>query len=125
MIGEREGPAEDSGREGPEAGSGAAERAGSNSSPEFVSAETAGAGSPAADPAEGTVRALAPQGTRERADFGPRFHVVVLGSGPVGKTALINALLGRSAGETGATIGTTRSGRLHTHTVEGSRGRSC
>ena len=53
---------------------------------------------------------------------GRRFHVVVLGTGPVGKTSLINALLGRSAGETGATIGTTAHGRTHTHAVEGVEG---
>ncbi len=53
---------------------------------------------------------------------GPRFHVVVLGTGPVGKTALVNALLGRSAGETGATSGTTAHGRTHTHAVEGVEG---
>ena len=47
------------------------------------------------------------------------FQVVVMGTGPVGKTSLINALLGRSVGETGATIGTTRAGRSHTHVVEG------
>jgi small GTP-binding protein len=48
--------------------------------------------------------------------------VVVLGSGPVGKTALINALLGRAVGETGATSGTTRGGATHTHTVQGVEG---
>jgi small GTP-binding protein len=51
-----------------------------------------------------------------------RFHVVVLGTGPVGKTSLINALLGRSAGETGATTGTTAHGRSYTHAVEGVEG---
>jgi uncharacterized protein len=50
------------------------------------------------------------------------FQVVVVGTGPVGKTSLINALLGRSAGETGATMGTTRSGQAHTHVVEGVEG---
>jgi small GTP-binding protein len=55
-------------------------------------------------------------------DDGRRFHVVVLGTGPVGKTSLINALIGRSAGETGATIGTTAHGRTHTHAVEGVEG---
>lgn len=55
-------------------------------------------------------------------DAGDRFHVVVLGTGPVGKTSMIGALLGRSAGETGATIGTTRHGRTHTHSVEGVEG---
>ncbi len=55
-------------------------------------------------------------------DDGRRFHVVVLGTGPVGKTSLINALIGRSAGETGATIGTTAHGQTHTHAVEGVEG---
>ena len=41
----------------------------------------------------------------------PEFRVVVMGAGPVGKTALINAMLGRSVGETGATMGTTLGGR--------------
>jgi small GTP-binding protein len=50
------------------------------------------------------------------------FQVVVMGTGPVGKTSLINAMLGRSAGETGATMGTTRGGRVHTHVVEGVEG---
>jgi uncharacterized protein len=50
------------------------------------------------------------------------FQVVVMGTGPVGKTSLINAMLGRSAGETGATMGTTRGGRVHTHIVEGVEG---
>jgi small GTP-binding protein len=53
---------------------------------------------------------------------GRRFHVVVLGTGPVGKTSLINALLGRSAGQTGATMGTTAHGRSYTHEVEGVEG---
>ena len=55
-------------------------------------------------------------------DQAHRFHVVVLGTGPVGKTSLVNALLGRSAGETGATMGTTAHGRSHTHAVEGVEG---
>ncbi len=55
-------------------------------------------------------------------DAGRRFHVVVLGTGPVGKTALVNALLGRSAGEKGATMGTTAHGRTETHAVEGVEG---
>lgn len=50
------------------------------------------------------------------------FAVVVMGTGPVGKTSLINALLGRAAGETGATIGTTRAGEVYTHVVEGVEG---
>ena len=53
---------------------------------------------------------------------GAEFGVVVMGAGPVGKTSLINALLGRSAGETGATIGTTRVGEVYTHVVEGVEG---
>jgi small GTP-binding protein len=56
------------------------------------------------------------------ADAGRRFHVVVLGTGPVGKTSLINALLGRAAGETGATMGTTAHSRSYTHAVEGVEG---
>jgi uncharacterized protein len=51
-----------------------------------------------------------------------RFHVVAIGIGPVGKTSLINALLGRSAGETGATIGTTAHGLTHTYSVDGVEG---
>lgn len=53
---------------------------------------------------------------------GGRFHVVVLGTGPVGKTSLINAMLGRSAGQTRATMGTTAHGRSFTHAVEGVEG---
>src|SRR5262249_10716452 len=56
------------------------------------------------------------------AGAGRRFHIVVLGTGPVGKTSLINALLGRSAGPTGATMGTTAHGRSYTHAVEGVEG---
>jgi GTPase SAR1 family protein len=51
-----------------------------------------------------------------------RFHVVIIGSGPVGKTSLVNALLGRSVGETGATIGTSRRGATYTHEVAGLEG---
>ena len=47
------------------------------------------------------------------------FRVVVLGTGPVGKTSLINAMLGRTVGETGAAMGTTRVGQAHTHRVDG------
>ena len=53
---------------------------------------------------------------------GKAFQVVVMGTGPVGKTSLINAMLGRSVGETGATMGTTRGGQAHTHVVEGVEG---
>jgi small GTP-binding protein len=53
---------------------------------------------------------------------GREFQVVVMGTGPVGKTSLINALLGRTAGETAAVSGTTRAGRVHTHMVEGQEG---
>ncbi len=55
-------------------------------------------------------------------DGAERFQLVVLGTGPVGKTSLINALLGRAVGEVGATMGTTRAGRSHTHVVEGLEG---
>lgn len=47
-----------------------------------------------------------------------RFHVVVFGTGSAGKTSLINALLGLAVGKTEATMGTTRSGENHTHTID-------
>ena len=50
------------------------------------------------------------------------FQLVVIGTGPVGKTSLINALLGRAVGETGATMGTTSAGKSYTHVVEGVEG---
>ena len=53
---------------------------------------------------------------------GKAFQVVVMGTGPVGKTSLINAMLGRSVGETGATMGTTRVAQAHTHVVQGVEG---
>ncbi len=56
------------------------------------------------------------------AQGGHRFHVVVLGTGPVGKTSMVHALLGRSAGETGAISGATPAGRSFTQTVEGVEG---
>lgn len=51
-----------------------------------------------------------------------RFHVVVFGTGSAGKTSLINAILGRAVGATEATMGTTRRGEEHVHTVEGVEG---
>ena len=51
-----------------------------------------------------------------------RFHVVIIGSGPVGKTSLVNALLGRAVGETGATVGTSLRGATYTHSVLGLKG---
>ena len=51
-----------------------------------------------------------------------RFHVVVFGTGSAGKTSLINALLGRHAGKTDPTLGTTRQGEIHTHEIEGVEG---
>ncbi len=48
-----------------------------------------------------------------------RFHVVVFGTGSAGKTSLINALLGQAVGKTEATLGTTRAGETHTHTLQG------
>jgi len=48
-----------------------------------------------------------------------RFHVVVFGTASAGKTSLINALLGRPAGETEAVMGTTKRGEVHTQEVEG------
>ncbi len=50
------------------------------------------------------------------------FHVVVFGTGSAGKTSLINAMLGREVGKTEATLGTTRRGESHTHTLEGVEG---
>ena len=55
-------------------------------------------------------------------DGASRFQLVVIGTGPVGKTSLVNALLGRTVGEVGATMGTTRAGQSHTHVVEGLEG---
>ena len=52
-------------------------------------------------------------------ESGARFELVVIGTGPVGKTSLISAVLGRAVGETGATMGTTRKGQSHTYVVEG------
>ena len=47
------------------------------------------------------------------------FHVVVFGTGSAGKTSLINALLGREAGKTDPTMGTTQRGENHTYSMEG------
>ncbi len=55
---------------------------------------------------------------RERKEF----RVVVFGTGSAGKTSLINAMLGREVGKTEATMGTTRRGESHTHTLEGVEG---
>lgn len=55
---------------------------------------------------------------RERKEF----RVVVFGTGSAGKTSLINALLGREVGKTEATMGTTRRGESHTHTLAGVEG---
>jgi small GTP-binding protein len=51
-----------------------------------------------------------------------RFHVVVFGTISAGKTSLINALLGRDAGRTEATGGTTRHGEEHSYILEGVEG---
>ncbi len=50
------------------------------------------------------------------------FHVVIFGTGSAGKTSLINALLGQEVGETEATLGTTKAGEVHTHTLRGVEG---
>ena len=63
-----------------------------------------------------------PANAAELVGDGPRFHLVALGTGPVGKTSLISALLGRSAGEIGPTMGTTESGRTHTYLIRGMEG---
>jgi small GTP-binding protein len=55
---------------------------------------------------------------RDRRDL----HVVIFGTGSAGKTSLINALLGREAGQTEAVMGTTQRGENHTYTLEGVEG---
>jgi len=45
--------------------------------------------------------------------------VVVFGTVSAGKTSLINALIGRDVGETGAVMGTTRQGENHIYTIQG------
>lgn len=47
-----------------------------------------------------------------------KFHVVVFGTGSAGKTSLINALLGRAAGKTEATLGTTQQGENYSFTLD-------
>ena len=71
-----------------------------------------------------SVRAgLAAQLDELRADRGRRqFHVVVFGTCSSGKTSLINALLGRDAGEVAAVMGTTRGAENHTHLIDGVEG---
>ena len=46
----------------------------------------------------------------------------MFGTGSAGKTSLINALLGREAGKTEPTIGTTRRAENHTYALEGVEG---
>ena len=48
-----------------------------------------------------------------------RFHAVVFGTGSAGKTSLINALLGREAGEVTPTIGTTQQAQTHDTVLTG------
>ncbi len=48
--------------------------------------------------------------------------LVVFGTVSAGKTSLINALVGRDVGETGAVMGTTRQGESHVYTLEGAEG---
>ncbi|MDG3004106.1 YcjF family protein [Paludisphaera mucosa] len=48
--------------------------------------------------------------------------VVVFGTVSAGKTSLINALIGREVGATGAVMGTTRQGENHVYTLEGVEG---
>src|SRR5262249_34841286 len=62
---------------------------------------------------------LTSTGERAADGAGDRFHLVVIGTGPVGKPSLLNALPGRQAGEIGATIGTPRGGRTQTYPVGG------
>ena len=48
--------------------------------------------------------------------------VVVFGTVSAGKTSLVNALIGREVGETGAVMGTTRQGENHVYSLEGVEG---
>ncbi|AMV39892.1 GTPase [Planctomyces sp. SH-PL62] len=48
--------------------------------------------------------------------------IVVFGTVSAGKTSLINALIGREVGETGAVMGTTRQGENHIYTLQGAEG---
>ncbi|HWE37771.1 MAG TPA: GTP-binding protein [Isosphaeraceae bacterium] len=81
-----------------------------------------------ADKAEGVIAQLSSEQARDRlrkelekirADRRARtFHVVIFGTGSAGKTSLINALLGRDAGETAVTMGTTRRGEVHSYELD-------
>ena len=66
--------------------------------------------------------AAPPESPTATGEGGNQFHVVVVGAGPVGKTSLVSALLGRSAGATGATFGTTHRGSSHTYSIQGVEG---
>jgi small GTP-binding protein len=55
-------------------------------------------------------------------DRSTEFQLAVIGTGPVGKTSLINALLRRTVAETGATIGTTCGSQSHSYVIEGMEG---
>lgn len=48
-----------------------------------------------------------------------RYTIVVFGTGSAGKTSVINALLGRTAGLTDPVIGTTKEGEQYGYTIEG------
>lgn len=50
------------------------------------------------------------------------FQIVVFGLGSVGKTALVNALLGEMAADVAATIGTTQAAKTYRVAVEGAKG---
>jgi GTPase SAR1 family protein len=51
-------------------------------------------------------------------DRSVEFQLAVMGTGPVGNTSLINALLGHTFAETGATIGTTCGSHSHSYVIE-------
>lgn len=53
-----------------------------------------------------------------------RYQIVVFGTGSAGKTSVINALLGRKAGETDPIVGTTRDQESHAYSLEGFEGGS-
>jgi uncharacterized protein len=87
---------------------------------------------PAANDLDGAIRQVRDRQERERLHGelaslrgdreNDRFHVVVFGTGSAGKTSLINAFLGHDVGQTGPTIGTTRGGETHSHTIVGLEG---
>lgn len=58
----------------------------------------------------------------DRSAAASEMDVVVFGTVSAGKTSLVNALVGRKVGETGAVMGTTRQGENHVYTFRGAEG---